>query len=57
MFCIFRPEFEALDPAPEVAALDDETSASLMKLGMYSQNVNLKGTLVLAASIKEETIV
>ena len=48
------PEFEALDPAPQVAT-DDETSASLMQLGIEPER-ELKGTLVLAASIKEETI-
>jgi pilus assembly protein CpaB len=48
------PEFEALDPAPEVS-LDDETSASLMRLGVQPER-ELKGTLVLAASIKEEII-
>ena len=48
------PEFEALDPAPEVT-LDDETSASLMQLGVEPER-ELKGTLVLAVSIKEETI-
>jgi len=48
------PEFEALDPAPAVPA-DDETSASLMQLGVQPER-ELKGTLVLAASIKEEII-
>jgi pilus assembly protein CpaB len=49
------PEFEALDPAP-LMTKDDETSASLMQLGVKPER-ELKGTLVLAASIKEETII
>ncbi|MCD4673075.1 MAG: Flp pilus assembly protein CpaB [Anaerolineaceae bacterium] len=48
------PEFEALDPAPQIPS-DDETSASLMQLGIEPER-ELKGTLVLAASIKEESI-
>jgi pilus assembly protein CpaB len=49
------PEFEALDPAPQISP-DDETSASLMQLGVEPER-ELKGTLVLAASIKEESII
>ena len=48
------PEFEALDPAPDIPA-DDETATSLMQLGVQPEREQ-KGTLVLAASIEEETI-
>ena len=49
------PEFEALDPAPLVAE-NNETANSLMQLGIKPER-DLKGTLVLAASIKETVLV
>ena len=49
------PEFEALDPAPLVAE-NNETANSLMQLGIKPERNN-KGTLVLAASIKETVLI
>jgi pilus assembly protein CpaB len=49
------PEFEALDPAPQVSDNND-TANSLMQLGIKPERDN-KGTLVLAASIKEMVLI